>query len=81
MCKETDESLDNLFLYCPLVVSLWWRVFHLVEQDWVFPPAYETMLSIDFTGFGSNVEAQDLWRCVISCGSLGFMTRKECYKF
>ncbi|KAI7999136.1 RING finger and transmembrane domain-containing protein 2, partial [Camellia lanceoleosa] len=41
------------------------------EQDWVFPPAYETMLSVDFTGFGSSVEAQDLWRYFGSVGSNG----------
>ncbi|KAF5956420.1 hypothetical protein HYC85_003645 [Camellia sinensis] len=43
---------------------IWWSRIGFFHRNGV--------ISIDFTGFGSNVEAQDLWRCVISCGRDGF---------
>ena len=37
MCKCNGESVDHLFLYCPVVMDLWAMVLGLFEVSWVMP--------------------------------------------
>ena len=74
--------MDHLFLHCPLVLSLRWRVFHLVEVDCVILPCCEYLLCIDFRGFGSN-DKHKLPRnlsCVQFYGYFGFKGMQGFYR-
>ena len=33
--KEQGESVDHLFLYYPLALELWYKLFRLAKMDWV----------------------------------------------
>ena len=35
MCKYNGESVDNLFLHCPVVMDLWSMVFGKFGVSWV----------------------------------------------
>ena len=37
MCKCNSESVDHLFLHCPVVSELWDMVFGLFGVSWVMP--------------------------------------------
>ena len=37
MCKVDGESIDHLFLHCPVAKELWDAVLHLFELHWVMP--------------------------------------------
>ena len=36
LCMENGEMIDHIFLYCPLSLGLWHRLFNLAHMDW-FP--------------------------------------------
>ena len=37
MCKCNSETVDHLFLHCPVVLELWDMVFDLFGICWVMP--------------------------------------------
>ena len=37
MCKCNSESVDHLFLHCPVASELWDMVFGLFGVSWVMP--------------------------------------------
>ena len=37
MCKCNGESVDHLFLYCPVAMDMWAMVFGLFGVSWVMP--------------------------------------------
>ena len=37
MCKCNSESVDHLFLHCPIASELWDMVFGLFGVSWVVP--------------------------------------------
>ena len=37
MCKSNSESVDHLFLHCPVALELWDMVFGLFGVYWVMP--------------------------------------------
>ena len=37
MCKCNDESVDHLFIHCPVVMDLWSMVLGLFGVSWVMP--------------------------------------------
>ena len=52
MCKSNGESVDHLFLHCPVAMDLWSMVLGLFGVSWVMPQYY----------FGAvRVLARQLW--------------------
>ena len=37
MCKSNGESVDHLFLHCPIAMDLWSMVLGLFGVTWVMP--------------------------------------------
>ena len=37
MCKRNGESVDHIFLHCPLASDLWSMVLGLFGVSWVMP--------------------------------------------
>ena len=37
MCKRNGESVDHLFLHCPIAMDLWSMVLDLFGVTWVIP--------------------------------------------
>nr|CAN75609.1 hypothetical protein VITISV_002943 [Vitis vinifera] len=54
LCKRNGESIDHLFLHCPVTIGLWHRLFNLVGVIWVPPRSIEDMLVISFRGLGNS---------------------------
>ena len=46
LCKGNEESIDHLFLHCPVTIGLWHRLFNLVGLIWVPLRSLEDMLVI-----------------------------------
>ncbi|RVX22973.1 hypothetical protein CK203_008452 [Vitis vinifera] len=44
LCKGNGESIDHLFLHCPVTIGLWNKLFKLAGLDWVPPRSFEDML-------------------------------------
>ena len=80
LCMESDEMVDHIFLYCPLSLGLWYRLFNLAHMDWVLLRSICNMMIVSYKGLGSTNRA----RC---CGSslvllwCGLCGRKEMLGF
>ena len=46
LCKGSEESIDYLFLHCPLTLGLWHELFSLAKMDWVLPLSIGGMMII-----------------------------------
>ncbi|RVW90769.1 putative ribonuclease H protein [Vitis vinifera] len=75
LCKRNGESIDHLFLHCPVTIGLWHRLFNLVGVIWVPPRSIEDMLVISFRGLGNSVRGKILWQ--IACLTLIWMVWQE----
>ncbi|RVW37832.1 hypothetical protein CK203_087876 [Vitis vinifera] len=73
--KGNGESIDHLFLHCPVTIGLWHRLFNLVGVIWVPPRSIEDMLVISFKGLGNSVRGKILWQ--IACLTLIWMVWQE----
>ncbi|RVX17758.1 putative ribonuclease H protein [Vitis vinifera] len=75
LCKGHGESIDHLFLHCPITIGLWHRLFNLVGVIWVPPRSLEDMLVISFKGLGNSLRGKTLWQ--IACLTLIWMVWHE----
>ncbi|WKA04126.1 hypothetical protein VitviT2T_022186 [Vitis vinifera] len=75
LCKGNGESIDHLFLHCPVTIGLWHRLFNLVGVIWVPPRSLEDMLVISFKGLGNSLRGKTLWQ--IACLTLIWMVWQE----
>ncbi|RVW83630.1 hypothetical protein CK203_039266 [Vitis vinifera] len=55
LCKGNGESIDHLFLHCPITIGLWHKLFNLAGLAWVPPRSIEDMLVIAFKGLGNSL--------------------------
>ncbi|KAL6327159.1 hypothetical protein AAG906_015198 [Vitis piasezkii] len=55
LCKGNGESIDHLFLHCPLTIGLWHKLFNLAGLDWVPPRSIEDMMIIAFRGLENSI--------------------------
>ncbi|RVW56152.1 hypothetical protein CK203_080775 [Vitis vinifera] len=60
LCKGKGESIDHIFLHCPITIGLWHRLFNLVGLVWVPPRSLEDMLVITFKGLGNSLRGKTL---------------------
>ena len=45
MCKCNGESVDHLFLHCPVAMDMWAMVFGLFGVSWVMPQSVLGLLA------------------------------------
>ncbi|RVW15385.1 putative ribonuclease H protein [Vitis vinifera] len=61
LCKGNGESIDHLFLHCPVTIGLWHRLFNLVGVIWVPPRSIEDMLVISLKAWGTQENGRGGW--------------------
>ncbi|RVW91655.1 Protein HLB1 [Vitis vinifera] len=75
LCKGNGESIDHLFLHCPVTIGLWNKLFKLAGLDWVPPRSFEDMLVIAFKGLGNSLRGKTLWQ--VACLTLVWIVWQE----
>ena len=54
MCKRNGESVDHLFLHCPIAFEMWTMVFTLFGIYWVMPKTLVDLLACWQGKFGRH---------------------------
>ena len=62
MCKVDGESIDHLFLHCPVAKELWDTVLSLFGVLWVMPQHVRGLIEGRFTGLPRQA-IQDMVCC------------------
>ena len=62
LCMEHGESIDHLFLHCPLMMGLWHRLFCIAKMDWAPLRSIFDMMTINFKGLGRSKRGLVLWQ-------------------
>ena len=66
MCKCNCESVDHLFLHCPVASELWSMVFGLFGVYWVMPLSIVGLFACWQGRFGHHSNG-DIWMVVPHC--------------
>ena len=61
---ESGKIVDHIFLYCPLILGLWHRLFSLVHVDWVPPRSICNIMNVSYRGLGNTNTGKVLWKLV-----------------
>ena len=75
LCRGSSETIDHLFLHCPITLGLWHRIFSQAGIDWVQPSSIRDMMVISFKCFGNSIRDRTLQR--ITCLSLLWIVWRE----
>ena len=51
---ESGETVDHIFLHCPLSLGLWHGLFSLTHMDWVPPRSINDMKIISYRGLRNS---------------------------
>ena len=54
LCMESGETVDYIFLHCPLSLGLWHRLFSLAHMDWVPSRTICDMMIISYGGLRNS---------------------------
>ena len=54
LCKGNGESIDHLFLYCPVTIGLRHKLFNLVRLVWVPPRSLRTCWLLLLKAWGTH---------------------------
>ena len=66
MCKCNSESVDHLFLHCPVASELWDMVFGLFGVCWVMPMSVVGLFACWQGRFGRHCNG-DIWKVIPLC--------------
>ena len=66
MCKCNSETINHLFLHCPVALELWDMVFGLFGVCWVMPFSVVGLLACWQGRFGCHRNG-DIWMVVPHC--------------
>ena len=55
LCKESGESINRLFLHCPIILGLWHKLFNVANLGWVPPRSIGDMIIISFRSLGNSI--------------------------
>ena len=66
MCKCNGESVDHLFLHCPVAMDMWAMVFGLFGVSWVMPQSVVGLLDCWQGRFGCHRNGY-IWLMVPHC--------------
>ena len=59
---ESGETVNHIFLHCPLSLRLWHRLLSLAHMDWVPPRIICDMMIISYRGLGNSGRGMVLWQ-------------------
>ena len=63
MCMVSGETVDHLYLHCPMTLAFWHRLFSLVRLNWVPSRSISDTMTISFRGLVST--GRDKTLCLI----------------
>ena len=66
MYKESGESVNHLFIHCPVASDLWTMYFNLFGVSWVMPKGVVDLLSCWNGHFGRS-EVGKIWKMLLHC--------------
>ena len=66
MCKCNSESVEHLFLHCPVASELWDMVFGLFGVSWVMPLSVVGLFACWQGRFGCHRNGV-IWKVVLLC--------------
>ena len=66
MCKCNSESVNNLFLHCPVASELWDMVFGLFGVNWVMPLSVVGLFAC-WQGHFGRLRNGVIWKVVPPC--------------
>ena len=66
MCKCNGESIDHLFLHCPVALELWDMIFGLFGVCWVMPMSVIGLFACWQGRFGHYCNG-DIWKVIPLC--------------
>jgi hypothetical protein len=66
MCKAGGESVNHLFIHCPVASDLWNMFFHLFGVLWVMPKGVVDLLS-GWNGPSGRSEVGKIWKMLPHC--------------
>ena len=72
LCRKSKETIDNLFLHCPITLGLWHRIFSQAGMKWVQSNSICNMLVVSFKCFANSIRGKTLWRITSLSFSLSY---------
>ena len=66
MCKCNGESIDHLFLHCPVAMNLWSMILGLFGVNWVMPQSIVGLLAC-WQGWLGRHQNGHIWIIVPHC--------------
>jgi hypothetical protein len=66
LCKSNGESVDHLFLHCPMASDLWWMVFSMFGVQWVMPRTIMDLFSC-WMGLPGRHDTVLVWKMILHC--------------
>jgi hypothetical protein len=66
MCKADGETIDHLFIHCPVAKELWDGVLHHFEVSWVLPSQVKELIEGWFGGLPKH-RLSRIWNIVPHC--------------
>uniref|UniRef100_A0A2N9H161 Reverse transcriptase zinc-binding domain-containing protein n=1 Tax=Fagus sylvatica TaxID=28930 RepID=A0A2N9H161_FAGSY len=66
LCKSNGESVDHLFIHCPMATDMWWMVFGMFGVQWVMP---RTIMDL-FSCWSGQLRSHDtvlVWKMISHC--------------
>ena len=76
ICKCNDESVDHLFIHCPVAMDLWSMVLGLFGVSWVMPQSIVGLLACQQGWFGRHRNGH-IWIIIPHCLIMCVFGRKE----
>lgn len=64
LCRRSIETVDHLFLQCPITLGLQHKIFSQARMVWVLPDNIHDTMMISFKCFGNSIRGKTLWRIV-----------------
>jgi hypothetical protein len=66
LCKSNGESVDHLFIHCPMATDMWWMVFGMFGVQWVMPRTIMDLFSCWSGRLGSH-DTVLVWKMIPHC--------------
>ena len=66
MCCCNEESMDHLFIHCPVAYSLWVQMLQVFGIQWIMPGSVESLVSCCCCNWLGKFSL-DIWNMVPSC--------------
>ena len=66
MCYCFAESMDHLFIHCPVAYSLWVQMLQVFGIQWIMPGSVESLVSCCCCNWLGKFSL-DIWNMVPSC--------------